>query len=168
MWPFNRKTLDEQRLRETLARYLSQDALDEILADPDRQAHPPQPWRFAYILLQVSDGDLEQAPQHLNTAMEIIARRDGYVSDVLSTLILATFGLPLVDEDLDKARDQQAKAVARLVTELGAQMRLVHGIADGLAGNIGAQGTHYGVLLPDLSRGLAALMALEFGKAAEV
>ena len=55
-----------------------------------------------------------------------------------------------------------------LVAELGPEVRLVHGAADGLVGTFGSpQHMHYGPLLPGFQRHLGALLALEFGQSAE-
>lgn len=55
------------------------------------------------------------------------------------------------------------------MTELGSNIRLVHGTAAGLVGNIGsAQRFHYGPLLPGFARYLTALTALEFGRSAAI
>ena len=65
--------------------------------------------------------------------------------------------------------DQHAKTVARLMAELGPDIRLVYGTADGLVGNSARrQHMHYGPLLPGFERHLSALTALEFGQSAEV
>lgn len=169
MWPFKRRKSEEARFREAFSQYLSEDVIDTVLARGPKDGAPPRPWTCAYALLQVRDEDLNAVSEHLSRATEILLRRDGVVSDFLSSLVLATFGLPLIDDDLDKARSQQAKAVARLLSELGSNVRLIHGVATGLAGNIGAQQRfHFGVLLPDLDSKLATLLALDFGRAAEV
>ena len=76
---------------------------------------------------------------------------------------------PLREMEPERASDQRAKCVARLMTELGSNIRLVHGTAAGLIGNIGSQERfHYGVLLPGFARYLTALTALEFGQSAEM
>jgi hypothetical protein len=100
--------------------------------------------------------------------MDIIVRRNGTVCDIMSSMVLAIFGHP-ISEELEKSNDQRAKSVARLMTELGANIRLVHGTAAGMIGNIGSpQRFHYGVLLPDFARYLTALTALKFGQSAEM
>jgi hypothetical protein len=74
-----------------------------------------------------------------------------------------------ISEELEKSNDQRAKSVARLVTELGANIRLVHGTAAGLVGNVGSQSRfHWGPLLPGFARYVNALTALEFGQSAEI
>jgi hypothetical protein len=78
------------------------------------------------------------------------------------------FGHP-ISEDLDKSNDQRAKSVARLVTELGANVRLVHGTTEGLVGNVGSpHRLTDGALLPGFAQYVNALMALEFGQSAEI
>jgi hypothetical protein len=86
----------------------------------------------------------------------------------MSSLALSVFGLP-VSEDVEKSNDQRAKSMARLVTELGANIRLVHGTTKGLIGHYGSpERFHYGPLLPGFARHLTTLTALEFGQSTEV
>jgi hypothetical protein len=122
---------------------------------------------ISFILLQVRDDPVEQAQAHAAQAMDIIMRRGGWC-DMMSSLVLAVFGLPTSD-DLEKSNDQRAKSVARLVTELGANIRLVHGTTSGLVGTYGSpQRFHYGALLPGFAQYVTPLMALEFGQSAEI
>ena len=170
MWPFTRNTRrEEDRLREMLGGHVSEDVLEKILARSQAEARPPQPWQFAYVLFQVRDADLDKVPARLSSAIEILTRRDGFVADMMSSVVLGIFGLPLVDEDLEKSRGQQAKVVARLVDAFGNDIRIVYGLAQGLAGDVGAPSNpSFGVLLPDLASKLGALFALAFGKAAQI
>lgn len=170
MWPFTRKNPKaDQHLREVFGRHVPPDVLDIALAEFGQPPQPPKTWRGAYILLQVRDADLDAVSGRLDSAIEILERRGAFVTDLMSSLVLATFGLPLVDDDLDKARSQQTKAAARLISELGQNIRLVYGTAECLAGNVGAsQHMNFGILLPDVAGKLAALLALEFGQSAEV
>lgn len=65
-----------------------------------------------------------------------------------------------------QVRDEPLKQ-ARLLTELGSNVRLIHGSADGLLGSLGSPpGIHYRPMLPDLARCVSALVTLEFGQAA--
>lgn len=170
MWPFTRKNPSaDQHLRAVFGRYVSPELLDAAVAEFGPESHPPKPWLCTYILLQVRDVNLAEVSGLLDSAVEILSQRGAFVSDLMSSLLIATFGLPLVDEDQDKARSQQAKAVARLVTELGPNIRLVYGTAAGLAGNVGAsQHMNFGILLPDIASKLSVLTTLGFGKAVEV
>jgi hypothetical protein len=167
MWPFKRRR-DEAQLRDEATRRLADEVADELVRNP----RPPRiglfPAQVRFILLQVRDEPVEPAAATIAKAIDLIERRDGMVTDVMSSMVLAVFGLP-ESEDAEKAHDQQAKSVARLAAELGPEVRLVHGAADGLIGTFGSpQHMHYGPLLPGFERHLGALLALEFGQSAEV
>lgn len=170
MWPFTRTTQSEEdRLRELFGGRVSEGVLAQVLARSQAERRPPQPWHFAYVLLQVRDAELDKLPERLSSAIEILTRRDGFVADMMSSVVLCVFGLPLIDEDPETSRNQQAKAVARLVSELGTDVRLIYGVVQGLAGDVGGPSSpSFGVLLPDVASKLKALFALEFGKAAQV
>lgn len=166
MWPFKRRR-DEAKLRAEATRRLADDVADELVRNP----RPPRigltPAAVRFILLQVRDEPVERAAANVARAIDQIERRNGMVTDVMSSMVLAVFGLP-DSEDAEKDRDQQAKTIARLVAELGPDVRLVHGAADGLVGTFGSpQHMHYGPLLPGFQRHLGALLALEFGQSAE-
>lgn len=169
MWPFTRKNPNADRhLREVFGRYVPPEVLDMALDEFGQQPRPPKSWRGAYVLLQVRDTDLNSVSDRLDSAIDILSRRGGYVTDLMSSLVLTTFGLPLVDDDLDKARSQQTKAVARLISEFNQDIRLVYGTAECLAGNVGAsQHMNFGILLPGIADKLSTLLSLEFGKSAE-
>ena len=139
-----------------------------MLNQPDRVRLETQRAQVCFILLQVRDDPVDQVSAHMTHAFDIILRRNGTICDIMSSMVLAIFGHP-ISEDPEKSSDQRAKSVARLVTELGANIRLVHGTTEGLVGNYGSQDrVHWGALLPGFARYMTALTALEFGQSAEV
>jgi hypothetical protein len=167
MWPFKRRP-EREKIRAAFSHYLTDEFIDDLVNNPRPMPTTPQPAELCFILLQVRDDPLDQAPMRMSRAIDIIARRDGMIWNVLSSITLATFGLP-VSEDPEKDRDQRTKSIARLVTELGSDIRLIYGTADGLLANSGSsQRFHYGPVLPDFQRYLDALTKLEFGQAAEI
>ena len=167
MWPFKRWR-ERAEVRATLRKYLADEVADELLNNPDRVRLETQRADLCFILLQVRDDPVDQAQAYLAAAFDIIVRRDGLICDQMSSFVLSIFGHP-IEMEPERASDQRAKSVARLMTELGANIRLVHGTAAGLVGNIGApQRVTYGVLLPGFARYMTALTALEFGKSAEI
>lgn len=166
MWPF-KLWRERAKVRAAFSRYLPDDLIDELVKRPAAIPSPPQPVQLCFILLQVRDDPLDQVPAHLSKAIDVIMRRDGMLWDVMSSIALATFGLPISD-DPGKDRDQRSKVVARLVTELGSDIRLLDGDVGGFLANCGSPSRfHYGPLLPDFRRYLSALTALEFGHVAE-
>jgi hypothetical protein len=167
MWPFKRRR-NVAKVRAAFTRYLADEVIDELIRNPRPPRTTPEPARIHFILLQVRDEPVVHAPVHLAKAIDIIERRNGLVSDVMASMVLAIFGFP-VGEDAERERDQRTKSVARLVTELGPDIRLVYGTVDGLVGTFGSpQHFHYGPLLPGFAHYVSALTALEFGQSAEL
>ncbi|MBA4100479.1 MAG: hypothetical protein C0484_27360 [Rhodospirillum sp.] len=166
MWPFKRRR-ERDKLRAMFRGYVADELIDELINHPRPLRLDLQPASISFILLQVRDEPVVEAPDRMAKAIDIIQRRNG-ICDVMSSTVLAIFGFPR-REDREKSSDQRAKSVARLVTELGPDIRLVYGTADGLVGNYGSLSqVHYGPLLPGFARYLSALTALEFGQSAEV
>jgi hypothetical protein len=167
MWPFKRRR-DEAKLRAEATRRIADEVADELVKNPRPPRIGLNPAQVRFILLQVRDDPVERAAANIAKAIDLIEQRDGMVTDVMSSVVLAVFGLPESD-DVERPRDQQAKTVARLVAELGPEVRLVHGATEGLVGTFGSpQHMHYGPLLPGFARYMTALTALEFGQSAEV
>lgn len=167
MWPFTRRRGRAQS-HAVIRKHLSEEVADELLNNPGRMALETQRADICFILMQVRDDPVDQVQSHVATAFDIIIRRDGLVCDMMSSVVLSIFGAP-VQMDPERASDQRAKSVARLMTELGSNIRLVHGTVPGLIGNIGSsQRFHYGPLLPDFARYLSALTTLEFGQSADI
>ena len=129
MWPFKRKR-EREKLRAVFTKYLADEVADELLNNPRSLRLGTQRADICFILLQVRDDPVDQAQAHMAHAIDIIIRRNGLVCDIMSSMVMALFGLP-VSEDLEKSNDQRAKSVARLVTELGTNIRLVHGTTKG-------------------------------------
>ena len=167
MWPFKRRR-EREKVRAMFRGYVADELIDELVNNPRPLRLDLQPAPISFILLQVRDEPVVDAPDHMAKAIDIIQRRNGTVCDIMSSMVMAIFGFPR-REDAEDSSDQRAKSVARLVTELGSDIRLVYGTVDGLVGNYGSlQHVHYGPLLPDFAHYLTALMALEFGQSAEV
>jgi len=169
MWSFWKWKSEEQRIRDEFSQHLAKGVIDEILKNPNQGLPSVKPWTSCYVLLQVRDADLQEMTQHLNTAIDIVVRRDGIVCGILSSVMLAAFGLPFVDDNLGRQRAQQAKAIARLAAKLGTNARLIYGTTSGMAGTVGnSEYQLHGFFLPDFDKQLERLRALDFGKAIEV
>ena len=168
MWPFTRRR-ERAQIHALIRKYLSEEVADELLNNPSRVRLETQRADICFILMQVRDDPVDQVQAHLETAFDIILRRDGTICDQMSSFVLSIFGHP-IETDPERASDQRAKSVARLTTELGANIRLVHGTAaEGLVGNYGSPDRiHWGPLLPGFAQYVNALTALEFGQSAEI
>ena len=166
MWPFKRWR-ERAKIRAAFRSYLADEVVDELVNNPRPLRLDLQPASICFILLQVRDDPVTAVQDHMAKAIDIIQRRGGVI-DVMASMVLVIFGFPL-REDSEKSSDQRAKSIARLMTELGSDIRLVYGTADGLVGNYGSlQRINYGALLPGFARYMTALTALEFGQSAAV
>ena len=167
MWPF-KGWRERAAVRAALEKYLAPALVRRLSSQPDELRLETQRADICFILLQVRDDPVDQVSAHMTHAFDIILRRNGTICDIMSSMVLAIFGHP-ISEEPEKSSDQCAKSVARLITELGVNIRLVHGTAAGLVGNYGAPDRfHWGPLLPGFAQYVTALMALEFGQSAEV
>ena len=167
MWPF-KGWRERAEVRAAIMKYLAPALVDRLSSQPDELRLKVERADICFILFQVRDDPVDQVPAHMAHAMDIIVRRNGTVCDIMSSMVLAIFGHP-ISEELEKSNDQRAKSVARLVTELGANIRLVHGATEGLVGNYGSPDRiHWGPLLPGFAQYVNALTALEFGQSAEI
>ena len=166
MWPVKRRR-ERDKVRAMFRGYVADELIDELVNNPRPLRLDLQPASISFILLQVRDEPVVEAPDRMAKAIDIIQRLYG-ICDVMSSTVLAIFGFPR-REELDGSSDQRAMSVARLVTELGPDIRLVYGTADGLVGNYGSPHRfRWGPLLPGFARYMTALTAREFGQSAEI
>ncbi len=169
MWSFDRwKTV--RRRRETLrllSPYLTKQAIDELVKMRDRPSPTPRQATIPYIILQVRDDDLAQASGYLGKAFEAVLDSNGAIMSVMSSVVAATFGIPIRDPHSGSI-DQRNQAVARLLRDLGPNVRVVSGRADGLFGTVGGpRRFDFAALIPDFGRSLESLLRLDFGHSAE-
>src|SRR4030095_6844775 len=125
MWSFKRWR-ERRRWRSALTQHLANEVVDELVNRTGPNPPTPERTTLCFILLQVRDDPVDQAPAHLAMAFDIIQRRDGMVWGLASSMAIATFGLPFSD-DPERDNGQCAKSVARLVAELGHNVRVIHG-----------------------------------------
>jgi hypothetical protein len=165
MWPFDRR----QRLRRkillgTLSKYLSPEAIDSLVQNPIRPGRDLRAAEIDFLVLQVRDDVLEDVPKLLESPFRIVMDFDGTIWSVMSSVVNVVFGIPVGDGKDDHA-DRCARAAARLVEELGSNVRVVFGTAKGLHGAMGSeQRLVYGAVVPNFASILERLIKLEFGR----
>ena len=153
MWPFKRRR-DDAMLHAETTRRLADEVADELVRNP----RPPQmglsPASIRFILLQVRDEPVEQAAVNVAKAIDLIERRNGMVTDVMSSMVLAVFGLPDSD-DAEKAQRPAARSASRgWWRSWGRMSGWCTARRTGWSATFGSpQHMHYGPLLP----GFAAL-----------
>jgi len=149
------------------SRYVSPDVVDKLLREPPRDLKRAERRTISFVVFHVRDDDIENVQKQFERALPIVTEGDGLVEHVAASLVIATFGgLP---QNESAADDNRVRVAARLMSELGPELRLVHGSASGLVGNFGTDtALHYGSVLPNFSQILERLLNLEFGQSAEM
>jgi len=107
-------------------------------------------------------------PGYLEKAFDAALHTGGVVMSVMSSVVVVTFGIPIRSPD-NESIDQRNQAVARLLRDLGPNVRVISGRADGLYGIVGSDRRFsFEALIPDFSGSLEHLLRLDFGSSAEV
>ncbi|HKP22489.1 MAG TPA: hypothetical protein VJV39_01385 [Dongiaceae bacterium] len=167
MWPFKRWR-ERAEVRAAFMKYLAPDLVARLASSSGPLRPQVERADLCFILLQVRDDPADQVPAHLARAFDIVLRQNGTICDIMCSMVTVVFGHP-IPEAPERSNDHRAESVARLMSELGANIRLVHGTTEGLIGNVGSPHRfHWGPLLSGFARYITALTALEFGQSAEI
>ena len=92
MWPFKRRRERRRAPRDVQARHLAEESPTNWSSTRVRHAGAV-PGAVRFILLQVRDEPVVTRPT-IAKAIDLIERRNGMVTDVMSSMVLAVFGLP--------------------------------------------------------------------------
>jgi hypothetical protein len=169
MWPFySRKEHQRRALLRPFSPYLSPEMIETLVRNPDALLPSVQHGLIPYIILQVRDDDLGQVPGYLDQAFEAALDSGGAILSVMSSVVAVTFGIPIRDPDSESI-DQCNQAVARLLKDLGPNVRVISGRVNGLYGVLGsAHRVSFQALIPDFGKSLESLLGLEFGNSGEI
>jgi hypothetical protein len=172
MWPFDRgKKRSKENIRRAFSQYLSRDVLDALAENPESLRLPePQAVKLFYIVLQVRDDAIEDVPAYLDRALEI-GLAFNCTTYIVSSMVVITFGLPIdiMNGRYEEGIDRRADVVARLLGELGPNIRIISGCADGLLGMMGTkQRLTFGPVIPNFGDHLRVLTRLDYGQSEEI
>ena len=107
-------------------------------------------------------------PGYLDQAFEAALDSGGAILSVMSSVVAVTFGIPIRDPDSESI-DQRNQAVARLLKDLGPNVRVISGRVNGLYGVVGsAHRVSFQALIPDFAKSLESLLGLKFGDSGEI
>jgi hypothetical protein len=153
-------------MRAAFGRYLSKEAIDKILDNPEPLKLDMKAATIHFVLFQVSDDDLGNIQALLSRAIDIALEFEGMV-DIFSSTLMATFGYPRIAHSRYPNEDFESLSMglaAKLVEDMGRDVRAVYGSAEGAIGNLGNQRRFsYGPAIPGFHRILAHLGELDFG-----
>lgn len=120
-----------------------------------------------FVFVEVNCPDLATAPQLLERVIDFLKTdKDLFIGELLSTFVLAYFGMPRPVQDGPEKRKRCAE---RLMQEFGKGVRIVHGTTNAAVGNFGGSiGLHYGALSLQTADQLKALISCEYGQVREL
>jgi adenylate cyclase len=171
MWPFDnlRRRRAAARIRRAFGDYIEPDLLERLASNPERVNLELKPARIHFLLLLVRDDRVAEVPGFVARAVDIILDANAMIERVSGSLMIGWFGAPVPAPADARPLADRAAAVARLLAELGSNVKIVTGDRDGLYGNIGAERRfNYSFVVPEFGRCLEALTRLDYGRSAEV
>ena len=166
MWPFGNEKSADKKIRNAFSKYISKDALDEIIRHPEKQVGLSR-GKAAYLIFQIRDDILNDVAANLPRGIRAVLNSDGFGDSILSSLVLVRFDFR-DDEERVMKLGKRAASIDRLLYELGDNVKIIYGTSDIMHGLIGADEVfRYGSLVCNLAKSIEALSKLEFGIAAE-
>ena len=172
-WVEGRMWLSEWRRRRQrkavtreFERYLSPAVADKLVSRPELlRLSGPERAHVGYVLAQVRDDVLDDIPAHFRKAMDATLGEHGLI-DPSPPLLWVVFGLPA---PWSSSADRRTELAARLIADLGTDVKVVTGAADALYGNFGNKYRFtYSVAIEGFGTVLAALARTDYGHAMEI
>jgi hypothetical protein len=121
---------------------------------------------FQYVVALADDTNPEEVPAMTGKIVQVLVEHHATVANIVSSLLVALFGVPFPADDSAGARRELVEALLR---KNGNRIRIVHGECDGLVGMIGDDGRWtYGAVIPGFSGILKRLIETKFGTAVEI
>jgi hypothetical protein len=159
-----RAMFQRRRVRTAFGEYLSPEVIRRLLQNPNLVS--PQVKHYQYVVVLADDSNLQEIQPMISKITEIFVQHHATISVVSSSLFVALLGVPFNDCNSPEAR---RKLVDALLQELGGRIRIGHGEADSLVGNLGGPLRYsYGAVIPGFSGVLKKLLDTNFGTAVEI
>jgi hypothetical protein len=161
-----RRRRERKALTRSFSRYLPPKAVDAVVDRSARLILWPARAHVGYVLAQVRDDALCDIPTHFRRAVTV-AREVGGLAELAPPLLFVFFGLPSPLSDPNTER--RADLAARLIADLGTNVKLVTGHAAALYGNFGDDHRlTYGAAFEGFGAALAGLGGLDYGRSMEI
>lgn len=166
---FKGKETQEQFIRKTLNKFVSNETLEELL-ERDRQGEDvTQPRRITlhFALTRVRDTDISGVPKTLAEIFRISAAHNAIVTNMAGSMVLTS----LSTESQMHAGNKMSRAlfVAELIGHCGQNLAVVHGARVSLIGNVlSADQLGVGAVIPDFGKLLQQLLSLPWGGVQEI
>ena len=153
-----------RRIRTAFGEYLSPEVIRRLLLNPEIVSS--QVKHFQYVVVLADDSNLQEIAPMISKITEIFVQHHATISVVSSSLFIALLGVPFND---CKSPEARRKLVDALLQEHSGRIRIVHGEADSLVGNLGGPTRYsYGAVIPGFSDVLKKLLETNIGTAVEI
>ena len=134
-------------------------------------ATAPTIQRIDFVAVLIDDQNLDELCKRVAAAVTALMEAGALVEGLTGSLLFATFGVIRAGDSTAKA-EQRSKAVSAIHEQLGQSVRIVHGVADALVGDIGGgrgqfRWSHFGAVPRGCSEMLKLLTSLNPGDVRE-
>jgi hypothetical protein len=143
--------------------FLTEDALNKLKkGKPLNDISNAKKGMINFVIVQVRDESLEKTSEILSQVVELIFKNEGFISAIVSSIVIATYGFP---KEIVQDGNELLQNIAKLIIEkYKLNVRVVYGSAPGLYGNWGIpQSQFFGPLIPHIDKKLINLFNLKFG-----
>jgi hypothetical protein len=149
---------EKRRVKRAFENFVDPKSVESLLAG---QVPPLKEARIDFIVAFVSGKDPHHVSERIAKVIEVATDRGATVHHVIGALAIVAFGTQAASAATPGNRHL---LVAALREQLGGDIKIVHGAADGWHGLFGAKGgISYTFLVPEFDRVLGVLSRLHFG-----
>ena len=153
----------KRRLKKQLSEYLDPEAVRDVL-DGRMDTAKIHSGRIEFIFAFVRADSLEQLAQRIGLVADAGMEHDALVHDIIGPMVVMAYGT-LRPGEPSGSRQQ---LVGHWQQQFGADIKIVHGAADGHFGNFGSdKRMSFTFTFPHFDQALATLGRLEFGRTEE-
>ena len=156
---------ERRRVKGIFNKMVDPEVVDSILQDGEKGLTLKQA-RVEFILVFVRDDVPSEVSERMGAVMDTAKAARATIHDVIGALVVMAFGTHPALGTNDGSR---ASLVDALRSKLGADIKIVHGAADGQCGLFGSERgimTH-SFLVPHFDKILGSLSRLKFGEIEE-
>jgi hypothetical protein len=151
---------EKRRVRRAFEKLVDPVHIESLLPDGVEQ-QPLKPGRIELILAFVRGESPPQVSERIAQVTDLALAHEAMIHDVIGALVIVAFGTHPASPPESGSRPLLVRALRE---QLGGDIKIVHGAADGHYGLFGSEARmSYTFLVPQFDCILAALSQLEFG-----
>jgi hypothetical protein len=150
--------------RKQLTEYLSPEAVQEVLEGRNLDATRIKPSRIEFIFTFLRADAPEQLAERIGLVADAGIGHEAVVHDIIGPMVVMAFGTLRPGAP----SSPRQRLVSRLQQQFGADIKIVHGAANGHFGLFGSEKRlAFTFTFPRFDHALATLARLEFGRTEE-